>query len=92
VLSYSSACAREALVSATDGLRVACNTGQNLQVVALQACLAYIAALAGGGERCNSLVGEIHGSGEELVSAWGSAALYVLVPRIWQVRVGPAAI
>jgi DNA-binding CsgD family transcriptional regulator len=69
---------RDALTSATEGLRVARDTNQEQHVPPLQACLAYLAALEGDEERCGRLVHLIQTGGHEPAAAWGSAALGML--------------
>lgn len=69
---------RDALVSATEGLRIAEDTSQDQFICQLKACLVHLAAMEGDEERCLALAAEVFAHGMPLSDAWCLNALALL--------------
>lgn len=69
---------RDALVSATEGLRIAEDTAQHQFACLLKACLVRLAAIEGDEERCRALSEEVFAHGVALSDSWCGGALALL--------------
>jgi DNA-binding CsgD family transcriptional regulator len=69
---------RYAVANATEGLRIARDTGQRQSIIHLTTILAYIAATEGAAERCRDLVAAMHWECPGTGDTWSACVLGLL--------------